>query len=104
MTLDIDLDAAAHKRAEAGAFGTERVIAVDGAEVVPEGVSGRLKMVFYLDDTRRRHRVVRQVTEFERNASPEVFGVDNAVDGGAGITGDQVALVIKAISAVGEEC
>jgi hypothetical protein len=51
-------------------------------------------VVLNLDDTCGGDVVVGEVTELEGDAGAKLLGVDDAVDGGVGVAGDDVACVV----------
>lgn len=69
------------------------MITVNDTKIIPNGTSARLEMVLNLHDTSRSDLVPGHIADFERKASIEKFGVDEAVDGGAK-TGDVDAFAV----------
>jgi hypothetical protein len=92
--LGVDFDAATHKWAKKRILGPCGVVAVNGTQVVPERVLGRLQVVLNLDNARWGDIEMWQVTELEGDSGAKGFRVDDVVNGGVGIARDNVALVI----------
>jgi hypothetical protein len=96
VAFSVDLNTTAYERTERGVLRPRGVVAIDGAEIVPEGAVGWLRVVLNLDDACGGDIVVGEVTELERNTGTNFLGVDDAVDGALGFAGDDVACVVFA--------
>jgi hypothetical protein len=79
--LDVYLHAVTDERAERRILGTDIVVAVGSAEIVPKVVFARDEIVFHLNDTGRCDLIAWQVTKLHRDSTVSQFAIGHALVG-----------------------
>jgi hypothetical protein len=87
--LNADFYTTSNERAIRGVFRADTVVAVDGAQIVPEVVLAGLEVVLDLYNTSRSNPILGQVTKLDGYATTDGFTIHHAVDSnGIGRDGD----------------